>query len=82
MLLGILSILLQIVFFVILHLELYTDRVVLPGGEVQIWRRSPIDRLGLLDRTPLLYLYLLLAAVSIITGILYLTGDSFADFHF
>lgn len=74
MLLSILSLVLQIVFFAILNTDLYTDRARMPDGRVRVWHRSPISRLHISDQTGFLYLYLFLAAVCILTGILILFG--------
>ncbi len=74
MLLRIGSILLNIVYGIVLNLNLYTDRVAMPNGEARTWQRSPIDRLFLCDQSWLLYLEIALGAVSIITSILLLIG--------
>lgn len=74
MLLRIGSILLNIVYGIVLNLNLYTDRVAMPDGEARTWQRSPIDRLFLNDQSWLLYLQIALSAVSIITSILLLVG--------
>ena len=74
MLLRIGSILLNIVYGVVLNLNLYTDRVAMTDGEARTWQRSPIDRLFLNDQSWLLYLQIALSAVSIITSILLLVG--------
>lgn len=73
-LMPILSILLNIVYFVVLNLELYTDRSMMPTGDVREWQRSPVTRLGKSDRAFLFYLQIVFAAVSIITGVLQLFG--------
>ena len=74
MLLSILSIVANILFFVVLHLSIYTDRAMMPGGQVRQWQRSPIDRLRISGQPALLYLQILFAAVSVVTGILLLCG--------
>ncbi len=74
MLLRIGSILLNIVYGVVLNLNLYTDRAKMPDGGSRSWQRSPVDRLFLCDRPWLLYLQIALGAVSIITSILLLIG--------
>ena len=73
-LVPIFSILLNIVFFVILNLELYTDRSPMPTGGVREWKRSPVTRLGIADQAFLFYLQIVFAAISIITCVLQLFG--------
>ena len=74
MLMAILSIIVNIVYFVVLNLNIYTDRAMMPTGELREWRRSPITRLNIADQSFLIYLQIVFAAVSIITSILYLFG--------
>ena len=68
----ILSIIVNIAYFVILNMNIYTDRAMMPTGDVREWHRSPITRLNIADQSFLLYLQIVLAAVSIITSILLL----------
>ncbi len=74
MILSIISILVNVLYFVVLNLKLYTDRAVLGDGIAREWQKSPIDRLYAADKNVLLYVQILLAAVSIITGILVIAG--------
>lgn len=74
MLFNIVSLIANIVYLVVLNLNIYTDRAVLPGGQVREWHRSPAARLELGGQTFLLYLQIVLAAVSIITAVLMLFG--------
>ncbi len=74
MLMTILSIIVNIAYFVVLNLNIYTDRAMMPTGEIREWQRSPIARLNIADQSFLLYLQIVLAAVSIITSILFLLG--------
>ncbi len=74
MLLSILSIVANILFFVVLNLSLYTDRAMMPGGQIRQWQRSPIDRLRISDQQALLYLQVLFAAVSVVCSVLVLCG--------
>ncbi len=74
MLLSIVSIIVNIAFFVVLNLDLYTDRAMMPTGQIRVWHRSPISRLHISDQTALLYLQILFAAVSVITSVLVLFG--------
>ena len=74
MLITILSISVNILFFVVLNLNIYTDRAMMPTGEVREWHRSPIARLNIADQSFLIYLQIVFAAVSIITSVLFLFG--------
>ncbi len=74
MLLRIGSILLNIIYGVVLNLNLYTDHARMPDGGSRTWQRSPVDRLFLCDQSWLLYLEIVLGAVSIITSVLLLIG--------
>lgn len=74
MLMTILSIIVNISYFIVLNLNIYTDRAMMPTGEVREWRRSPIARLNIADRSLLIYLQIILAAVGIITSLLLLFG--------
>ena len=74
MLMTILSIIVNISYFIVLNLNIYTDRAMMPTGEVREWRRSPIARLNIADRSFLIYLQIILAAVGIITSLLLLFG--------
>ena len=64
----------KLVYFVVLNLAIYTDRAVMPAGNIREWHRSPIDRLNIADQSFMLYLQIAVAAVSIITSILLLFG--------
>ena len=74
MLMPILSIIVNIAYFVVLNLELYTDRAMMPTGDVREWHRSPVARLSISDQSFLFYLQIVLAAVSILTSVLLLFG--------
>ena len=74
MLMTILSIIANIAYFVVLNMNIYTDRAMMPTGEVREWQRSPIARLSIADQSFLLYLQIFLAAVSVITSVLFLFG--------
>ena len=74
MLMTILSIIANIAYFVVLNLNIYTDRAMMPNGEVREWHRSPITRLNIADQSFLIYLQIVLAAVSMITSLLVLFG--------
>ena len=74
MLITILSIIVNIAYFVVLNLNIYTDRAMMPTGEIREWHRSPITRLNIADQSFLIYLQIVFAAVSIITSVLFLFG--------
>ena len=74
MLMAILSIIANITYFVVLNLNIYTDRAMMPNGEVREWHRRPITRLNIADQSFLIYLQIVLAAVSMITSLLFLFG--------
>ena len=74
MLLTILSMIVNVAYLVILNIAFYTDRAVMPTGGVREWHRSPVARLQSADQSFLFYLQIVLAAVSIISGILLLLG--------
>ena len=74
MLVSILSIIANIAYFVVLNMNIYTDRATMPTGEIREWHRSPVTRLGIADQSFLFYLQIVLAAASIITSILFLFG--------
>ena len=74
MLMTVLSIIVNIGYFAVLNMNIYTDRVMMPTGEVLEWHRSPITRLSIADQSFLIYLQIVLAPVSIITSVLLLFG--------
>ena len=74
MLMTILSIIVNIAYLVILNTSFYTDRVKMPTGEIREWHRSPAARLSISGQSFLFYLQIVLAAVSIIAGVLLLLG--------
>lgn len=74
MLITILSIIVNIACFVVLNMNIYTDRAMMPTGGVREWHRSPIARLSIADQSFLIYLQIVIAAVSIITSVLFLFG--------
>ncbi len=74
MLRSIISIVLNIGYFIVMRVEMYTDRAVMATGETREWHRSPSDRLRISDQTWILYLWIVLAVVSVITSVLMLCG--------
>ena len=76
MLLNIVIIILNIACFVVMNTAIYTDRALMPTGEVRQWRRSPADRLAIADNSFLYYLEIGLTVISVITSVLLLFGVS------
>lgn len=74
MVLSIVSIVANVLFIVLLNLNLYTDHATFPDGTTRKWERSPIERLEVADNRWLLFLQIFLAAVSIISAILVIIG--------
>ena len=74
MLMTILSIIVNIAYFAVLNIKIYTDQAMMPSGDVKEWHRSPFARLNIAGQPFLLYLQIVLAAVSIITSVLVLFG--------
>ena len=74
MLLNVVPIIIQVIYYAVLKTNLYTDRAMMPNGEVREWQRSPIDRLYQADQPLLLYLQLVFAAVSVVASVLVLCG--------
>ncbi len=74
MALSIISIIVNILYFVVLNIDLYTDRAILPEGIREEWHRSPLDRLDVADNRIPLYLFLFFGAVCIISSVLFLFG--------
>lgn len=74
MLISIISIVANILFFVVLNLNIYTDRTSFPDGSTREWQRSPLARLELSDQRYFFYLQIAIAAVSVITSILVICG--------
>jgi hypothetical protein len=74
MLMSILFIIINIAYFVVLNINIYTDRAMMQTGEIREWHRSPIARLNIADQSFLIYLQIVFAAVSIITSVLFLFG--------
>ena len=71
---SIISIVANVVFYVVLRMELYTDSYYLPDGEMHSNRRSPIDTLYSADIPWMLYMQVFLMIVSIATSLLVLFG--------
>ena len=74
MLLSIISIIANVVFFIVLNIDMYTDRAMMPNGQYREWQRSPITRLNIADQKYLLVFQIILAAISVITSLLVLFG--------
>jgi len=74
MLMSIVSIIVNVVYLIVLNTAFYTDRATMPTGDVREWHRSPVARLNISGQSFLFYLQIVLAAVSMITGVLFLLG--------
>ena len=74
MFVSIMTVIMNAAFVAVLNMDLYTDRAMMPDGQVREWHRSPISRLYIADQPVLLYLQLALAAVSVITSVLIIFG--------
>ena len=72
--LYIISIVVNPVYFMILRTDLYTDVYHLPDGETGVNHRSPIESLSHADMYGLFKLELFFMAVSVITSVLMLFG--------
>ena len=74
MVLSIISIIVNVLFFVVMNLNLYTDRAVLGDGIEREWQRSPLESLYTADKAWLFYLQIIVSAISIISNILVIAG--------
>ena len=74
MLMSLISIISNAVYYVILNVQIYTDRAMMPNGEYRTWHRSPVARLNLAGNDWVMYIQVFLMAVSIITSVLVLLG--------
>ena len=74
MILNIITIIANITYLVVMNLSLYTDRAVMPNGQVRTWQRSPVDRLNISDQRLFLYLELFFITISAVTALLLLFG--------
>ena len=76
MLMSIVSFIADILIFVVLNIEMYTDRAKMPDGQTKVWRRSPVGRLHAVGMDWMLYIQIFFAAVSVISSLLILFGIS------
>lgn len=74
MILSIISIVANIVFFVVLRLELFVDKATLPDGITRTYKWNAFDRLSAADMNWLATLQIALMVISIISAILVLAG--------
>ncbi len=74
MLLSIISLAVNIVYYLIMNLQIYTDRGMMANGQVREWKRSRISRLNMSGRTWLLYTQLFFAVIAIVTSLLIIFG--------
>lgn len=51
MVLSIISIIVNVLIFVVMNLNLYTDRAVMSDGLEREWQRSPLESLNTADKT-------------------------------
>ena len=72
--LDIILIIVNGIYFAVLNTRLYTDRAMLPDGIEREWHLSPVDRMERAGNTTLLYIWIIFAVVSIVSGILLLIG--------
>ena len=72
--LGIISIIVNNIFILVLNMQIYTDRVSMPDDTVRVYSRSPVERLYIADVPGYLYLQILFAVVSIISSLLVMFG--------
>ena len=68
------GLIINVIFYWIMNLKMYTDRAVMPNGQIRKWQRSPAERIHTNGQDVLLYVQLAFAIVSIVTGILILLG--------
>ena len=74
MLISIVSIIANALFLVMLNVKFYTDRAFMPDGERMVWHLSPLNKLDAVDKRFLWYFQIAIAAVSIISSILFMIG--------
>jgi hypothetical protein len=74
MILQIISIVLNIVFCIVLNLNLYTDSAMMPTGQMRYWKRSPLTRLNIMGRHEFAYVQFAFAALSAVTAIMIIAG--------
>ena len=71
---GISTIVANIVFYIVLHMEIYTDRAHMPDGSIEKHHYSALGRLDIGGRSELYHLQLMFMVISCITGILLICG--------
>ena len=74
MLQSVVTVFLNAVFMIVLHLKLFSDRFVLPGEAARTWRRSPVESLQTADMPALLILQYVFVIVSVVSAVLVLFG--------
>ena len=67
------SIIANIIYFLVLRMELYTDNAILPSGE-ETYTYTPIEKLSSAGNTGLVDFQLMFAVVSVILAILLMVG--------
>lgn len=71
---GVSTIIANIVIFIVLRMEIYTDRARMADGSIRVYHKSPLSRLEVADRRELWFLQLFFIVISCVTGILLLCG--------
>ena len=74
MLVGIISIILNVVFCVVLHIDMYTESAYMPDGEIRHWIYSPVRKLDHAGEVDIVNLQYVLVAISIISSLLVIFG--------
>jgi len=74
MLRSIISIILNVLYFVILNIPMYTDKAHMADGSVREWHRSPVDRLNISDMPWLFYLQIAISVICTVTSLLMMFG--------
>ena len=73
LILSIASIIANIIYFIVLRMELFTDRAILPDGE-HVYTYTPIEKLSSTGSTGMVSLQLMFAVISVILAILFIVG--------
>lgn len=74
MLLSIISIAVNVAYYLIMNLEIYTDRAMMANGQVREWKRSRISRLRMAEKTWMLYAWVAFAVMAVVTSLLTVFG--------
>lgn len=74
MLLSMISVAVNVAYYLIMNLQIYTDRAMMANGQVREWKRSRISRLRMAEKTWLLYAWVAFAVVAVVTSLLTMFG--------